>query len=193
MAEQEQRQGEQVKGSWASWVSVTTGPAASDSASGRLPVTSFQAGPLAGMGAQEVTALRGPGGHTVGSRPPNNTQAKKEGLIPAAVGLMSHTEEAPEQSKSNRHFKQGPHVPRVTLLPLMSQVLGNQQHKEERGAGGEGQPPVGLLIPGVILGALERSPPCTLHTHTPQKTLYSQSMSEMCESHFFCSWALYRG
>ena len=107
----------------------------------------------------------------MGSRPPKNTQAKKEGLIPAAVCLMSHTEEAPEQSKSNRRFKQGLHIPRVTLLPLMSQVSGNQQHKEKRGAGGEGQPPVGLLIPGMILGALERSPPCTLHIHTHPKTL----------------------
>ena len=55
MAEQEQRQGEQVKGSWASWVSVLAGPAASNRATGRLTVTSFQAGPLAGTGAQEVT------------------------------------------------------------------------------------------------------------------------------------------
>ena len=68
----------------------------------------------------------------MGSRPPNNTQAKKDGLIPAAVGLNVTYGGIPQASKSNWNFKRGPRRSGVTL-PLMSQVFGNQQRKT-RGA-----------------------------------------------------------
>ena len=60
----------------------------------------------------------------MGSWPPNNTQAKKEGLIPAAVGLNVTYRGIPQASKSNWNFKWGPRRPGVTR-PLMSQVFGN--------------------------------------------------------------------
>ena len=51
-------------------------------------------------------------------------QAKKEGLIQAAVGLNVTYRGIPQASKSNWNFKWGPRRPGVTL-PLMSQVFGN--------------------------------------------------------------------
>ena len=108
----------------------------------------------------------------MGSRPPNNTQAKKEGLIPVAEGLNVTYGGIPQASKSNWNFKRGPRRSGVTL-PLMSQVFGNQQRKTRGALGGGGQPPTGLLTPGVILGALETPPPCTLHTHTHRGVLLS--------------------
>lgn len=72
----------------------------------------------------------------MGSRPPNDTRAKKEGLIPAAMGLNVTYGGSPRASKSNQNFKRGLHSPGVTL-PLMSQVFGNQQHKTRAALGGK--------------------------------------------------------